>query len=67
MYNKHHNLCLHILNACYVILISGVITPHTVSQFTKFWVLVRLPDGDCQQPKHVAVDWCASCGSCEFK
>jgi len=37
---------------------SGVITPNTVSQFTKFWVLVWLLGDSCQQPKHVAVDWC---------
>ena len=37
-------------------MISGVIRPQNVSQFTKFCVLVRLPDDGCQQPKHVAVD-----------
>jgi len=37
-------------------MILGVLTPHTVSQFTEFCVLVRLPDDGCQHPKHVAVD-----------
>jgi hypothetical protein len=55
VYSKHHNLCLHILKSRYVIMIWGVITVHTVSRFTE---LVRLPDNGCQQPKHVAVDWC---------
>jgi hypothetical protein len=36
VYSKHHNLCLHILKSCCVIMISGVITVHTVSQFSKF-------------------------------
>jgi len=40
VYSKHHNLCLHILKSCYIITISGVITLHTVSQFTAFRVLV---------------------------
>ena len=57
MYVKHHNLCLHVLKACYVIMTSGVITAHNLSQFTTFWVLVRLLHDGCQQPKHVAVDW----------
>jgi len=46
------------LKSPYVIMISGVITPHPVSQLTKFWVLLRLPDDGYQQPKYVAVDWC---------
>ena len=37
-------------------MISGVITLHTVSQFTEFCVLVRLPGDGCQQPKHVALN-----------
>ena len=36
-------------------MISVVITLHTVSQFTEFCVLVRLPDDGCQQTKYVAV------------
>jgi hypothetical protein len=58
VYSKQHNLCFHILKSRSVIMISGVITVHTVSQFTEFSVLVRLPDDGCQQSKHVAVDWC---------
>jgi len=53
--------------------INRVITLHNVSQFTEFWVSVRLTDDGCQQPKHVAVDWCqvyvlvcASCWSYEL-
>jgi len=37
-------------------MISVVITIHIVSLFTKFWMLLRLPDDGRQQPKHVAVD-----------
>ena len=42
-------------------MISGVTTPYTVSQFTEFWVLVRITDDGWLQPKHVAVDWCHVC------
>jgi len=57
VYRKHHNICFHILKDCNVI-ISGAIMLHTLSQFTEFCVLMRVPDCGCQQPKHVAVDWC---------
>jgi len=54
------------IKTCYIIIISGVLT--------LLWVLVRLPDDGCQQPKHVAEYWChvyvlvcASCWSYELK